>query len=150
MKKHFIQASAAPLQSGFSMIEILIAIVVLSFGLLGLAGLQLQGIKNNHSAHTRSQAVDLAYDILDRMRANRAAALNGEYTIAFDTSITGTPTSVPDQDLAAWKTALSSKLPSGNGAITTAAQNVTVSVSWNDSRATGGNSAMTFVVRSRL
>ena len=56
---------------GFTLIEVLIAIIVLSIGLLGLAGLQLTSLRNSNSAYTRSQAVILSYDIVDRIRANR-------------------------------------------------------------------------------
>jgi len=60
MKKH----------SGFTLIEVLIAMLVLAVGLLGLAGLQTVSLRNNLSAYNRTQATQLAYDIADRMRAN--------------------------------------------------------------------------------
>ena len=66
---------------GFTLIEILLAVVVLSGGLLGLAGLQLTGLKSNHSAYLRSQATILTLDIADRMRANRISAITGAYDI---------------------------------------------------------------------
>ena len=66
-------------QRGFTLIEVLIAIVVLAIGLLGLAGLQASSLKNNTSAYTRSQAQLLAYDMLDRLRANREGVINGSY-----------------------------------------------------------------------
>jgi len=64
---------------GFTLIEVMIAVLVLSLGLLGLAGLQATSLKANASAATRGQATLLAYDIIDRMRANRDAALAGTY-----------------------------------------------------------------------
>jgi type IV pilus assembly protein PilV len=57
-------------KSGFTLIEVLIAMLVLSVGLLGLAGIQARSLKNNVSAHNRAQAIQLAYDIADRIRAN--------------------------------------------------------------------------------
>ena len=57
---------------GFTLLEILIAVGVLSIGLLGIAGLQALGQRSNHSAYLRSQATALAYDMIDRMRANKA------------------------------------------------------------------------------
>lgn len=63
-------------QSGLSLIEVLIAIVISSIGLLGLAGMQATGLQNNHSAYHRSQATVLAYDIADRMRSNVDAVGN--------------------------------------------------------------------------
>ena len=58
--------------AGFTLIEVLIAMVVLAVGLLGLAGLQATSLRNNLSAYNRSQATQLAYDLADRMRANVA------------------------------------------------------------------------------
>ena len=63
-------------QSGFSLLEVLIAIVVTSIGLLGLAAMQATGLRNNHSAYHRSQATVLAYDIADRMRSNVSSMLS--------------------------------------------------------------------------
>ncbi len=56
--------------TGFTLIEVLIAMLVLAVGLLGLAGLQATSLRNNQSAYNRSQATQLAYDLADRMRAN--------------------------------------------------------------------------------
>ena len=57
-------------QAGFSLLEVLIAVVILSIGLLGVAALQAQSMRYNHQAYLRGQAVQLAYDMSDRMRAN--------------------------------------------------------------------------------
>jgi len=64
---------------GFTLIEILIALVILSIGLLGVASLQMQGLRNNQSAYLKSQASMLVYDMADRMRVNAARALTGDY-----------------------------------------------------------------------
>lgn len=56
-------------QTGFTLIEILVTVIVLSIGLLGLAGLQATSFKFNSTAYQRSQATSLAYDIADRIRA---------------------------------------------------------------------------------
>jgi len=69
-------------QHGFTMIEVLIAAVVLGVGLLGLAGMQAQSLQFNYSAYQRSQANILAYDIIDRMRANGPEVLIGSYNQA--------------------------------------------------------------------
>jgi type IV pilus assembly protein PilV len=58
--------------SGFTLIEVLIAMLILSVGLLGLAGFQASSARNNTSAYNRSQATQLAYDLADRIRANAA------------------------------------------------------------------------------
>ena len=62
--------------TGFTLIEVLIAMLVLAVGLLGLAGLQATSLKNNQSAYNRSQATQLAYDIADRMRSNPSVGGN--------------------------------------------------------------------------
>lgn len=61
-------------QGGFSLIEVLVALLVLAIGLLGLAALQTQGVRFNHDAYVRTNATALAYDILDKMRLNRGNA----------------------------------------------------------------------------
>ena len=72
-------------QSGFSLLEVLIAVVITSIGLLGLAAMQATGLRNNHSAYHRSQATVLAYDIADRMRSNMPFISN------YQSSYTATP-----------------------------------------------------------
>ena len=62
-------------QLGFTLIEVLVALVVVAIGLLGLANLQTVGLRNNHSVNLTSQAIWLANDITDRIRSN----LNGNY-----------------------------------------------------------------------
>lgn len=70
---------------GFTLIEVLVAVFVLSIGLLGLAGLQATSLRNNHGGYLRSQANILAYDLIDRMRANRDVAIaNNTYLVEFD------------------------------------------------------------------
>ena len=77
---------------GFSLIEVLIALLVLSVGLLGLAFLQAAGLRFNNDSYMRSQATILAYDLVDRMRANTKAALGGAYCL---TSVTPCTTIAP-------------------------------------------------------
>lgn len=126
-------------ESGFTLLEILVAMLVLSIGLLGLAGLMTTSMRNNLSASHRTQATWMAYDIIDRMRANRASAIAGNYVTGLGAPVACTvaaPTgSVPAQDIAAWKSQLACVLPTGNGSIlVTAAARATVVVQWNDSR----------------
>lgn len=60
---------------GFTLIEVLVALLILSIGLLGIAGLQTRGQLNNYEAHIRTQASILAYEIMDKMRINRSFAI---------------------------------------------------------------------------
>ena len=67
-------------QLGFSLVEILISLLVLSVGLLGLGGLQLSALKSANNAHFRTVASLAVTDLVDRMRANPNAVKNGSYT----------------------------------------------------------------------
>lgn len=134
-------------QSGFTLIEVLVTVLILAIGLLGLAGLQTTSLRNNHSAYLRSQATVLAYDVADRMRANRNAALDGDY----ETGIGATPTgsSMSALDLIAWKNNLAAILPSGDGAVELdAGGQFTITVQWDDSR--GEEDAQEYVMRTDL
>jgi len=71
-------------QMGFSLIEILISLLILSIGLLGLGGLQLSSLKGANNAHFRTVASLAATDLIDRMRANPLAVANNQYTGALD------------------------------------------------------------------
>ena len=119
------------LQRGTTLVETLVALVVLSVGLLGIAALQMTSLRNNRGAHLRSQAQVLAYDIADRMRANRDAALANGYVIP----MSGTPggTGLVLIDLQDWKAALASVLPGGDGAITRVGDMFLVRIQWTDS-----------------
>lgn len=83
------------------MIEVLVALLILSIGLLGLAGLQTRSIQMSQSAHQASQATYLAYDIIDRMRSNRVAALAGDYDRTFGDDVP-TGNTLAAQDTAGW------------------------------------------------
>lgn len=59
-------------QVGLSLLEVLVATLVLSAGLLGLAGMQIAGMKTTHNSYQMQQATWLVHDLLERMRANKA------------------------------------------------------------------------------
>ncbi|TXH06004.1 MAG: type IV pilus modification protein PilV [Nevskiaceae bacterium] len=146
---------------GFSLIEILIALVLLSLGLLGIEALVLRTVKGNDSAYMRSQNVQLAYSILDMMRANRAQAMAQGYDTAFTATCPPLPTApavlcdaaacTPAQlatwDLYQWQLRLCAALPSGQGKIATVTANgsttATITIQWDDSRAQQGYSSAT-------
>jgi type IV pilus assembly protein PilV len=119
-----------------TLIEILVAVVVLSIGLLGLAGLQLKGLQVGQGSTYRWQAAMLAEDIVDRMRADRASALAGNYS-------TGTPTGATAATIADWQARVVAALPGAttptitfpNGAGT---PQVTITIGWADARAYSG------------
>ncbi len=118
-------------QQGFTLIEVLITVIILAIGLLGLAGLQANSLRFNHSAYQNSQATALAYEIADRMRANRDNATAGNYDIAIGAGPPGGGT-VAATDLTDWKTALAALLPNGDGSIVRNGTLVEVTVQWVD------------------
>jgi len=132
---------------GFTIIEVLVSLMILSVAVLALGVLQIVSIQNTQGGYMRTQATILAYDMIDSMRANIPAVTNGNYSLTFATA---TPAPVncygPAADCASgqmavsdinrWRTVLANYLPSGNGEITTALNatttQVTVSVQWLD------------------
>lgn len=119
---------------GLTLIEILVAVLVVSVGLLGLAGLQAGALQQNHTAYTRTQVSNLAADITDRMRANRERAEAGDYDIDFDESAP-TGSTVAASDLRGWRDLIDDVLPRGTGAVTVNGNDeVTVRICWLDTR----------------
>lgn len=149
---------AAHAMRGFSLIEVLIAILVLSFGLLGLAMLQTMSVRYAESSNYRTQATNMAYEMLDQIRVNRinVAAYEGTYTAT--TSATSCVPAVgtgltTTQYLTAWRCRLGRTL--GAGATARVAQGpgedeVTVSIIWDDERWTAGSDPLTFAATTRL
>ena len=127
--------------------EVLIALLVLSIGLLGMAALQAVSLKSNHGAYQRTQATFLAYDMMDRMRANRTSALAENYNITMATAnLSGSTLAVTDVN--DWlNNFVSALLPSGDGSIDcdSATSICTIIVQWDTSRqgGTAANSAVT-------
>ena len=127
------------------MIELLVSLLIFTFGMLGLAGLQTRTLVFNQASLMRTQATALTDDILDRMRADRINALAGRWDSALTSgasSITGT--ALYQADLKDWKQQVESLLPAGSQAsistVTTAGAadfgTVTVVIQWDDSRGT--------------
>jgi type IV pilus assembly protein PilV len=132
--------------SGFTLLEILVSLVILAIGLLGLAGLQAAGLKNNHSAYHRSQATQLSYDMADRMRVNVAGISFYVAGTPAASAVTGCATTsgcsaenMAKNDLLEWNNLITDALPGGVGDITQSGSIYNISVTWNDDR--DGNSA---------
>ncbi len=137
-------------QTGVTLIEVLITVVLVSIGLLGLAGLQVMTVQNTNSAAERFEATTLARDILERMRANRQEARNGLYNLAMGDAPGGA--GMVGDDLNEWMNAVN-VLPTGDGAIDVdAAGIVTIQVQWTDaSDDNAGNSRdMSVFLRTEL
>ena len=126
---------------GFTLLEVLIALVVLSIGLLGIAALQGVGLRTSHGAYLTSQASLLAYDIADRLRANPGMIpLGGAIATAdgdCDLDVSGLDLS--DADRIEWSCSVQTLLPVGSGSVLREASaaiagesTVTISLGWQD------------------
>lgn len=73
---------------GFTLLEVLVAVLIFSLGLMGLAGLLAVSVKTNHAAYLRTQATFLAQGMADRMRANVLGLWNNSYNIALTAPLT--------------------------------------------------------------
>lgn len=111
---------------GFTLLEVMIAILVFSIGLLGLAGLMVMSVKTNHSSYLRTQATFLAQSMADRMRANSRGVWTGAYDSAIyplsvsDPCPIGTACSYSDvavRDTSAFSAQLTDQLPKSSAVI---------------------------------
>ena len=112
-------------QRGSTLLEALIAMVVVAFGLLGVLALQLYTVKGSQSSHQTSQLTLHAYELFDLMRANRQAALDG----AYDDGANG--------DRKTWQNRLATML--GEDATAELQRNgdiFVLTIKWNDGRGT--------------
>ena len=134
------------------MIEVLVAIVILVFGVLGVAAMQATALRNSQSSMDHSQAVVQINTILDRMRANVPQARIGLYNLGnFGTDLGGTGTTVwtcglpsagalPANERRAWIQALHDNLgASACGIIDCNDTQCDIGVKWNDERGAGVN-----------
>lgn len=113
------------------MIEILVAVLVISIGILGLATLQGTATRQNSNAYLRSQATILAHDIAERMRANSENADDYVLAMADDPP---TDTTRAAEDLAEWIASIEKLLPQGDGEIERDGDHFTISVEFDVSR----------------
>ncbi len=115
-QRHGVQEHA-----GFSLIEVLVTLLILSVGLLGLAGMIGQSLKFNQGGYTRSQSTFLAYDIIDAMRADAANA--ADYAVVYDDSVhvcvvnPDAADNLVDSTLGCWHERIAAELPGGTATI---------------------------------
>ncbi len=133
---------------GFTLLEVLIALLIISIGLLGVATLQVRGQQINFVAYYRTQAIFLADDIMDRMQVNFIEASAGNYALDElsdcpnagnlsticdnDTSDCSTNTLI-NYDMANWCFALQNTLPMADAIITwnpAPANEYTIEICW--------------------
>lgn len=147
-----LQSLARGRSAGFTLIEVMIAILILSFGVLGLAGLQARSMTAENESYSRAQAIMLLQDMATRLAANTAGFAAGSYAHAgvvygtdYDDSSPNcgslttpptTPADVANADVCAWSDALriasNSNVRGARGCIEAGAvaDEVLISVAW--------------------
>lgn len=146
---HRASGCATP-QRGFSLVEVMIAVLVLAVGVLGAASLQLNALRFNASAAHATQASFIAYNTLDRIRANATniAGYAGLEVSGCDAAPVAA--TVLAQDRADFAEAVGCLLPGGTGRVEVVDNRATVTVSWSEARAVAGQENTVSVVSSLI
>ena len=140
-------------QRGLSMIEILVTLTIVAFGLLGLLGLQARALSFQKDSFDRKSAAELVAQLGERMRANHLGFLAGNYTTTFDPA-TATPgavttcaapctsAQVATRDLDEWRIELRRRVPGSAAYIQWDPANpswINVSIAWAEPQAAGND-----------
>ncbi|MEL7185701.1 MAG: type IV pilus modification protein PilV [Pseudomonadota bacterium] len=148
-------------QRGFSLVEVLIALVIMSVGMLGIAGLYVQSMQAGRTSMFRHHAVTLAGDVADRIRANptagaaynHAASATGTNNNCVAMSTDCNPAEMAANDIFVWQTQADDSLPNGTVAVafTAAAAGVPplyqITVAWDEPNPLGGTTpSYTFTI----
>jgi type IV pilus assembly protein PilV len=119
-------------QTGFTLVEAVVALVVLAVGMLGIAGLYIEGLRSSHTALARTTAVNLAADMADRIRANPAATIAyagvgpGLNNLCVNGPADCSPAQLANDDWFWWNQDVQNRLPQGtNTAVAVAVANPT-------------------------
>ena len=125
--------------NGFTLIEILVAVLILSISLLGMAGLQLVSLQSSNGALSRSQASMLAYDLAERIRRNTTQA---DFYInkLNDTTVTSpaclssgcSSQELAREDILQWRTSLQNI--QGQAVLARRDRQITLTISWSESQ----------------
>jgi type IV pilus assembly protein PilV len=127
-------------QVGFSLIEAMVSLVVVSVGMIGIASLYGQGLGASRTALYRTQAVNLTADMADRIRANRQGGAAYGGAAANNNCDPGggvncTPPQMAAHDLFVWTNLVAQQLPNGVGVVQFAAAvppTYTIQVTWQE------------------
>ncbi len=112
------------LQVGSTLIEVLVSLLVLSFGMLGMAGVQAVSLKGNQAAYYRTMATTQSVDMVERMHANIVGVADGDYddvvgaaTASCFTAIGCSSAQMAAQDVLDWSARVTATLPLGASVI---------------------------------
>lgn len=142
-------------QGGMTLVESLIALLVMALGLLGLAGVQARLLAENRTSNQRAIAIGLIEDLANRMVINRDAALAGSYALAWSGTKAAqdcltaqcTGAQMAQSDLNLWRTNVVAALPGANATVfasPTDARQIGIAIAWNSNEGTASsNSAYT-------
>lgn len=127
-------------QSGFSLIEAMVSLVVVSVGMIGIAALYGQGLGAGRTALYRTQAVNLAADMADRIRVNRLGGANYGGAGANNNcdppgAVNCTPAQMAAHDVWVWTNQVAAQLPNGAGTVAVAGTSpptYTITVNWQE------------------
>lgn len=152
-----------PCERGAGLIEVLVTLLILSTTLIALSSLQTRSLQFNQGAYFRSQANMLAYDMLDRIRANEALSnrvASREILTSFNMAETGTAPAAPAGSPASavdrfqWMTAVNAALPGAKASITCDGTTLVcnIRISWKELNGSGIESedSTTFVFEARI
>ena len=161
--------ASAPRQHGFSLIEVMVTLAIVSVAALGMAGLQTVTLRSSTNALLESQAATLAQDLTERIRANPAGDYTTAYNMAANENMVGcegleancNANAMAQFDLLQWKCSLGAvainnactlrgiagQLPNGDGLITVADNIYTITIRWFDA---AGNSNRTLVISTAI
>lgn len=136
---------------GFTLVESMVALLVLSIGMLGIAALYVETLQASRTALVRTQAVTLASDLGDRIRANRTPA--NAYACGDPCAPTNGGNAQAVDDLTAWLDSIANQLPGGVGQVAFTAGTPTtpsayvITVSWTE---VGQASAVAYALRVEI
>lgn len=144
----------AGFQRGSTLLEVMIAVLILAIGMLGLAALSAVTIKNSNSAAARSQAMVQVYSLFDTLRLDRGQATAGAFNVSeWTCAAASDPDSGVDYSVFnSWLGQVQTSLgdPEACARLVCGVESCTAGIRWDDSRGTGGNSELEIVNTSRL
>ena len=135
--------------SGFTLLEVMIAMVIFSVGMLGLAGIQGTALQNNSTAYMRTIAMQQSYNMADILRSSTSfdGVINSSFNsvnssvgsaptacIANDQSTNCSTSQLAASDIYHWKKRLQDTLPSGRGTVSVSGTIYTITVMWDEKR----------------